>query len=85
VPEDIPNSNGSNDDDSSLLSAARQFAHYSSVGIMFPVSIVLGFFGGYFVDRWLSTAPLFAFVGLALGFTAALRNLLRTVASDEDD
>ena len=80
-----PNGDGPNDEDSSLLSVARQFAHYSTVGIMFPVSIALGFFGGYLLDRWLSTAPLFAFVGLALGFTAAIRNLLRAVATDEDD
>ena len=85
MPEDSPTGDDSNHEDSSLLSTVRQFAHYSTVGIMFPVSIALGFFGGYFVDRWLSTAPLFAFIGLALGFAAAIRNLLRAVATDEDD
>ncbi len=72
-------------DDSSLMTAARQFAHYSTAGIMFPVSIAVGFFGGYFLDRWVGTMPLFAFVGLALGVAAAIRNLLRTVATDRDD
>ncbi len=62
----------------------RQFAHYAIVGIMFPVAITLGFFGGYMLDRWLGTVPLFAFVGLGFGVAAAIRNLLQTVASDDD-
>ena len=57
---------------------------YAIVGIMFPVAITLGFFGGYMLDRWLGTVPLFALIGLTLGVTAAIRNLLQTVATDDD-
>jgi len=74
-----------NDADVSLVAVTRQYAHYATVGIMFPVAIALGFFGGYLIDRWLGTIPLFALVGLCFGVAAAIRNLLQTVASDKDD
>jgi F0F1-type ATP synthase assembly protein I len=70
--------------DDGMVSITRQYAHYATAGIMFPVAIALGFFGGYYVDQWFGTVPLFALVGLGLGFTAALRNLLQTAASDEN-
>lgn len=68
----------------SLASITRQYAHYATVGIMFPVATGLGFFLGYLIDGWLGTVPLFAIVGLLLGVVAAIRNLLRTVASDKN-
>lgn len=74
-----------NDNGFSLASATRQYAHYATVGIMFPVAVALGFYLGYLLDRRLGTVPLFAIVGLALGVAAAVRNLLRVIASDEDD
>ncbi len=67
-----------------LATISRQYAHYAIVGIMFPVAIVLGFFGGFVLDRWLGTLPLFALIGLGLGVVAAIRNLLQTVAADDD-
>ncbi len=70
--------------DDSLMSITRQYAHYATVGIMFPVAIALGFLGGYMIDRWLGTVPLFAIIGLGFGVAAAIRNLLQTVASDKD-
>ena len=70
--------------DASLVSITRQFAHYATVGIMFPVSIALGFFFGYLLDQRLGTGPLFALVGMGFGIAAAIRNLLRVVASEEN-
>lgn len=64
--------------------AFRQFAIYSHVGMMFPVATAIGFFAGYYVDRWLGTSPWLAILGLALGVAAAIRNLLRTVAIEDD-
>jgi len=68
----------------SLATITRQYAHYATVGIMFPVATALGFFFGYLIDGWLNTVPLFAIIGLILGVVAAIRNLLQTVASDQD-
>ncbi len=72
------------DEDASLPTITRQYAHYAIVGIMFPVAIVVGFSGGYVLDRWLGTIPLFALIGLGLGVVAAIRHLLQTVAADDD-
>ncbi len=86
-PEELPHDagpNGDGEDDLSLIVVTRQYAHYAIVGIMFPVSIALGFFGGYMIDRWLETVPLFALIGLCFGVAAAIRNLLQTVASDKN-
>lgn len=71
-------------EDATLATVTRQYAHYAIVGIMFPVAIMLGFFGGYMLDRWLGTVPLFALIGLLFGVAAAIRNLLQTVATDDD-
>ena len=50
----------------------KNLAAYSSVGIMFPVSIALGAAMGYLLDKWLNTAPylliIFALYGVAAGF-----------------
>ena len=62
----------------------RQFALYSHVGMMFPIAIAIGFFAGYMVDGWLGTLPLFALLGVVLGFAAATRNLLKTVSIEDD-
>jgi F0F1-type ATP synthase assembly protein I len=72
-------------DNGSLLTITRQYAHYATVGIMFPVATALGFFLGYLVDGRLGTVPLFAIIGMVLGVAAAIRNLLQMVATDEDD
>lgn len=64
-------------------SFARQLVAFGNVGIMFPVSIGIGFAAGYYLDRWLTTTPWFALGGFALGAAAALRNLLRSAAALE--
>ena len=55
-----------------------------SVGMMFPVSIVIGYVMGYFLDRWLGTTwlkILFLLFGVAAGFI----NLFRTVSQMGND
>lgn len=50
----------------------RKLAAYSSVGLMFPASIAVGFMIGYGLDKWLNTSPylmiLFTLYGVAAGF-----------------
>lgn len=84
-PPDQEKPRDSDENEASLLSNTRLYAHYATVGIMFPVATALGFFLGYAVDRWLGTVPLFAIAGLILGVAAAIRNLLQLVASDKGE
>lgn len=62
---------------------ARQLIAFGNVGMMFPVSIAIGFVGGYYADRWLGTTPWLALGGFALGVAAAVRNLVRSLAALE--
>ena len=65
---------------------ARQLMQYGGIGVMFPVAIALGFLGGQWLDARLGTTPWLALVGFLFGVIAALRNLLRSVSSmDQDD
>ena len=47
-----------------------------SVGMVFPVSIVIGYAIGYFLDKWLGTSSLkivFLLFGIAAGFVSFFR------------
>jgi ATP synthase protein I len=48
------------------------------VGITFVVPTVIGLVGGYWLDRWLGTAPWLAMIGLGLGIVAGFANLFRS-------
>jgi len=50
----------------------------ASLGLMFPVAIGIGFFGGRWLDRLFHTSPWIAITGTALGVAAAFVNLFRT-------
>ena len=39
---------------------------------------------GFFLDRWLGTAPGFLLAGIGLGFAAGLRNVARTMNEDNE-
>jgi ATP synthase protein I len=51
-------------------------ARFASAGLELVISIVVGYFGGGLLDRWLGTSPYIAYAGLALGIAAGFRNLL---------
>jgi ATP synthase protein I len=50
----------------------KKLAAYSTVGLMFPVSIAVGAAMGYLLDKWLNTDPyllvIFTLYGVAAGF-----------------
>ena len=50
----------------------KKLAAYSTVGLMFPISIGIGWVIGHFLDEWLKTSPYltiaFVFYGIAAGF-----------------
>jgi ATP synthase protein I len=55
----------------------RQLGALSGVGLTLVISTVLGFWGGYALDRWLGTAPWLMLVGLLLGIASGFVNLFR--------
>ena len=59
------------------LKEAPKWAAQSSVGLMFPSSIAVGAFFGYYLDKWLDTSPylflVFVFYGIAAGFVNLIK------------
>jgi ATP synthase protein I len=55
----------------------RQLGVLSGVGLTLVISTVLGFWGGYVLDRWLGSAPWLMLAGLLLGIAAGFVNLFR--------
>lgn len=49
----------------------------SSVGLMFPASIIVGLGLGYFLDRLLKTFPYLTIVFTILGIVAGFYNILK--------
>lgn len=43
-----------------------------TMGISIALCIAIGLGGGYALDAWLGTAPIFTFVGLAVGLVGAV-------------
>jgi len=58
----------------------------ATVGITFVVATAGATIGGYYLDRWLGTLPLFTLIGLALGIATGFREFFRMVkrAAKED-
>jgi ATP synthase protein I len=52
-------------------------ARFASAGLELALAIVVGYFGGRFLDGRLGTAPYLAYAGLILGVVAGFRNLFQ--------
>ena len=50
----------------------KNYARYSSLAIQMLVIIFLGVFGGYKLDQWLETKPLFTVILSLSGVTVAI-------------
>ena len=57
-----------------LLQAASK---YSYIGIFFGVAILIGYFGGDWLDHRYHTGPWLSLVGLFIGIAAGFRELYR--------
>jgi F0F1-type ATP synthase assembly protein I len=66
----------------------RRIADASSLGLAFPIAILLGYLWGRFMDRSLGTAPwctvIFTAIGVAAGFLNAVRTAIR-IGREEDE
>ena len=59
-------------------------ALYSQLGLSMSVCVVIGIFGGIYLDRWLGVSPLFLFVGCLLGTGASFKALYDLVVKRSD-
>ena len=82
-PEDRIKENLSKEDRSSdrKISPWVQVGRYSQLALMLPAGIVVGWLVGSALDRWLHTTWI-SIVGLFLGITAGMTELIRTVLRD---
>ncbi len=64
----------------------RRLAELTSIGLILPSSIAVGLFMGYFLDRWLGTAPwlllIFTVLGVASGLLSLFRALRKEIRGD---
>jgi len=67
----------------------RRIADASSLGLAFPIAIVIGYFFGRWLDGVLGTAPwmmaLFSVFGIAAGFLNAIRTAIRIGREEDQD
>ena len=54
-------------------------ARFAGIGIQFALSILLGLYGGQWLDRRLGTPPLFLITGVFLGAGAAFYSMYRAL------
>jgi len=63
----------------------RRLAELSSLGLILPSSIAVGLFSGYFLDRWLGTAPWLLLIFTVLGIVSGLLSLLQALKKQMKD
>jgi ATP synthase protein I len=61
----------------------NKWMDYSSVGLMFPASIIVGFAIGHFLDKWLKTDPWLTLIFILYGIVAGFYNLFSQTRRDE--
>jgi F0F1-type ATP synthase assembly protein I len=55
----------------------KQVAEASSIGLMFPIAIALGYGWGYGMDKLFGTSPWLTYIFAGFGVIAAFINLFR--------
>lgn len=55
----------------------RELARYSALGFEMALSVVIGLGIGYYLDKWLGTAPWLMILWMGFGFAAGVRSLYR--------
>lgn len=55
---------------------------YSSVGLVFPISIAVGLFIGYFLDSLFKTSPVLLIIFTLYGVAAGFYNFFKIVKKD---
>ena len=63
----------------------RELGRYSALGFEMSLSVVIGLGIGYYLDKWLGTAPWLMILWLGFGFAAGVRSLFRAARRSEKD
>jgi ATP synthase protein I len=63
----------------------RELGKYSALGLEMALSVVIGLGIGYYLDRWLGTAPWLMILWIAFGFAAGVRSLYRAAVQSGKD
>lgn len=64
----------------------QQLSSLISIGMVFPISIVIGYGIGYYLDQWLGTKYLkivFLLFGIASGFVSFFRSIANAEREEE--
>ena len=57
----------------------RALGGLATVGVTLVAATALATIGGYFLDGWLGTKPLFTLIGLGVGIATGAREFYRTI------
>lgn len=57
----------------------RALGGLATVGITLVVATALATIGGYFLDGWLGTKPVFTLIGLGVGIATGFREFFRAI------
>lgn len=63
----------------------RELGKYSALGLEMALSVVIGMGVGYYLDRWLGTAPWLMVVWIGFGFASGVRSLYRAAVRSGKD
>ncbi len=63
----------------------RQIASYSTLGLEMGLSVAVGAVIGYYLDKWLHTAPWLLIIFLLFGIVAGFRSLYRALKHLQQD
>ncbi len=66
-------------------SAWRALGGLATVGITLVVATAGATIGGYFLDRWLGTLPVFTLIGLGVGIATGFREFFRMIKQAEKE
>ena len=67
-----------------LIQAYAQAGHYLGLGMQFAVAILLGLWGGWWLDNRLSVSPLFLLLGALLGGATGFYALYRAMVDEQE-
>jgi ATP synthase protein I len=66
------------------ISDYARLTRLSAIGIAMILCTAIGFGIGYYLDKWLHTAPVFLIIFLIFGICAGFLNAYRTIIKDSD-